>query len=71
MRKPKELLAIADDEKEIEKQIFCGFGVWNRRTQGNNRSRNKQNQQIYNTRKATQGLAISILKYGKEFAEKV
>lgn len=65
----KELLAIADDEKEIESRFFADleFGTGGLRGiigAGTNRI-NK-----YTIRKATQGLARSILKYGKEFAEK-
>ena len=64
-----ELLGIQEDEKEIESRFYkdLEFGTAGLRGvigAGTNRM-NK-----YTVRKATQGLAISILKTGKEFADK-
>ncbi len=65
----KELIAIKDDEKEIESRFYkdLEFGTAGLRGvigAGTNRM-NK-----YTVRKATQGLAISILKTGRDFADK-
>ena len=59
----KELLAIKDDEGEIEERFYRDLGVRNRRPSGDYRRGNEPHEYL-TVRKATQGLANYIIKEG-------